>query len=136
MCGAVTHTLGHLVVNQGLGQSLLDQASTRGAILKIVNGFLNGETAAIVFFVISGVVIGRSLDRRQESGKATDDFIPFMIRRALRLYPADIAATLGQLSYWWVEMPSVALGRVLARQWTRFAKAGRPSTPAAVAKGA
>lgn len=47
-----------------------------------------------------------------------------------------VALAVAQLSYWWVEMPSVALGRALARQWTRLAKADRSSKPAAVAKGA
>jgi peptidoglycan/LPS O-acetylase OafA/YrhL len=55
----------------------------------------------IVFFVISGVVIGRSLDGRRNGPRngqgAGGDFVPFMIRRVLRLYPAHIAATLGIL---------------------------------------
>lgn len=94
LCVAVTHTLGYLAVNPGLGRGLLEQASMRDVVLKIVNGFLNGETAVIVFFVISGVVIGRSLDGRRNGA---GDFVPFMIRRVLRLYPAHIVATLGIL---------------------------------------
>jgi len=94
LCVAITHTLGYLAINPGFGRGLLDQASMRDVVLKIVNGFLNGETAVIVFFVISGVVIGRSLDGRRNQGS---DFVPFMIRRVLRLYPAHIVATLGIL---------------------------------------
>ncbi len=92
---AVTHTIGYLAINPGLGRSLLDQVSPRDVVLKIINGFLNGETAVIVFFVISGVVIGRSLDSRREGKGLASDFTPFMIRRVLRLYPAHIVATLG-----------------------------------------
>jgi peptidoglycan/LPS O-acetylase OafA/YrhL len=105
LCVAVTHTLGYLAINPGLGRGLFEQASMRGVVLKIVNGFLNGETAVIVFFVISGVVIGRSLDGRrngQRNGQRNErsaggDFVSFMIRRVLRLYPAHIVATLGIL---------------------------------------
>jgi peptidoglycan/LPS O-acetylase OafA/YrhL len=95
LCVAVTHTLGYLSVNQGLGRSLLDQTSARDVALKIVNGLLNGENAVIVFFVISGVVIARSLDGRRDGKRAGGDFVPFMIRRVLRLYPAHIVAILG-----------------------------------------
>jgi peptidoglycan/LPS O-acetylase OafA/YrhL len=95
LCVAITHTLGYLAVNPGLG--LFEQASMRDVVLKTVNGFLNGETAVIVFFVISGVVIGRSLDSRRNGRGAGGGFVPFMIRRVLRLYPAHIAATLGIL---------------------------------------
>ena len=101
LCVAVTHTLGYLAINPGLGRGLLEQVSVRDVVLKIVNGFVNGETAVIVFFVISGVVIGRSLDGRrngrQRGQSAAGDFVPFMIRRVLRLYPAHIVATLGIL---------------------------------------
>jgi len=34
LCVAVTHTLGYLSVNQGLGRSLLDQTSARGLPVK------------------------------------------------------------------------------------------------------
>jgi len=97
LCVAIAHTLGYLAINPGLGHGLLDQASMGDVALKIVTGFLNGETAVIVFFVISGVVIGRSLDSRRNGQGAGGDFVPFMIRRVLRLYPAHIAATLGIL---------------------------------------
>jgi peptidoglycan/LPS O-acetylase OafA/YrhL len=95
LCVAVTHTIGYLAINPGLGRALFDQSSPRGVALKIVNGFLNGETAVIVFFVISGVVIGRSLDSRSAGTGIVSDFVPFMIRRVLRLYPAHIVAILG-----------------------------------------
>lgn len=94
LCVALAHTLGYLVVNEGLGRTLFDHPSTRDVVLKIVSALLNGETAVVVFFVISGVVIGRSLDN-QAGGSSVREFVPFMIRRVLRLYPAHIVATVG-----------------------------------------
>jgi peptidoglycan/LPS O-acetylase OafA/YrhL len=97
LCVAITHTVGYLAINPGLGRGLLDQTSLHDVVLKIINGFFNGETAVIVFFVISGVVIGRSLDGRRGGKGAGNAFVPFMIRRVWRLYPAHIVATLGIL---------------------------------------
>jgi peptidoglycan/LPS O-acetylase OafA/YrhL len=48
-----------------------------------------------VFFVISGVVIGRSLDSQRRARAIGGEFVPFMIRRVLRLYPAHIVAIAG-----------------------------------------
>lgn len=94
LCVALSHTLGYVMVNEGWGRSLVDQPSARAVVLKIIDGLTAGETAVTVFFVISGVVIGRSLDARGGSGSAGREFVPFMIRRVLRLYPAHIVATL------------------------------------------
>jgi peptidoglycan/LPS O-acetylase OafA/YrhL len=41
-----------------------------------------------------------------------------------------VALGIAQLSYKWIEMPSVVLGRGLASQWTRFVKGWRQSKPA------
>lgn len=95
LCVALGHSMGYVVVNGGAGRGLLDQPSVRDAVRKTVNGLLNGETAVIVFFVISGVVIGRSLDARRGGGGGPGGFVPFLIRRVLRLYPAHIVAVIG-----------------------------------------
>ena len=92
---AFGHTLNYVLVNDGSGGGLLDQTSLRGAAVKFITGLFNGETAVIVFFVISGVVIGRSLDARRGGESAVAGLMPFMIRRVLRLYPAHIVAVLG-----------------------------------------
>lgn len=97
---AVGHTISYLAANEGGGLGLLDQPTVRAVGLKLINGLFNGETAVIIFFVISGVVIGRSLDSRR--GSAGGDFIPFMIRRVLRLYPAHIVATLAIIGLAWL----------------------------------
>jgi peptidoglycan/LPS O-acetylase OafA/YrhL len=89
LCVALNHVLGYMLVNEGWDRALFDQQTVRDVVLMLICGSLNGETAVMVFFVISGVVIGRSLDGRG------DGFVSFMIRRLLRLYPAHIAATVG-----------------------------------------
>ena len=91
---AVGHTQGFLLVENGKG--LLDQTTVRDFVLRLLNGlFCNGETAVMVFFVISGVVIGRSLDVRQGSTTVASDYIAFIIRRVFRLYPANIVTIFG-----------------------------------------
>lgn len=63
--------------------------------MKLVGGLTNGQTAVIVFFVISGVVIGRSLDARKVGDWA--GFLAFLVRRAFRLYPAHLVSVAGIL---------------------------------------
>jgi peptidoglycan/LPS O-acetylase OafA/YrhL len=96
LCVALTHTLGFLLLADHRGLDLLDQASARDTILKVICGLFNGETAVTLFFVISGVVIGRSLDGRRT------DVISFLIRRIFRLYPAHIVATMGIIGLAWL----------------------------------
>ena len=91
---ALGHTMSYLLVTNGGGGGLFDQPSARTIILKLIYGLLSGETAVIVFFVISGVVIGRSLDARRGTA-AGNDLVSFMIRRVLRLYPAHIVTVVG-----------------------------------------
>ncbi len=95
LCVAITHALGFLLLNES-DVVLLDRPSVRGFVIDVVDGFLNGETAVIVFFVISGVVIGRSLDARRS------EYISFLIRRIFRLYPAHIVATIGIIGLAWL----------------------------------
>jgi peptidoglycan/LPS O-acetylase OafA/YrhL len=95
LCVALTHTLGFLLPSDEYGRALLDQSTVRNFLVKLVDGLLNGETAVIVFFVISGVVIGRSLDSLARRRAMGEEFIPFLVRRVLRLYPAHLVATVG-----------------------------------------
>jgi peptidoglycan/LPS O-acetylase OafA/YrhL len=80
--------------------SLWDQPSLRDALIKILGCAVNAQTAVVVFFVISGLVIGRSLDNRRDSSKAA--YLIFLVRRGLRLYPAHIVATFGVLALAWL----------------------------------
>lgn len=88
LCVAICHTVGYLIVTN-MELPLFGQPSLRDATVSLFSSFVDGETAVIVFFVISGVVIGRSLDARRS------DFVSFMAGRVFRLYPAHIVATLG-----------------------------------------
>lgn len=97
---AAGHTMGYLLVHEGTGKTLLDQPTLENACEKIVSGLIYGETAVIIFFVISGVVIGRSLD--SSNVRAGRDYVSFLIRRALRLYPAHIVAMAGILALAWL----------------------------------
>ncbi|MBS0222706.1 MAG: acyltransferase [Proteobacteria bacterium] len=92
---AITHALGFLLLNKS-DVVLLDHSSVRGFVIDVVDGFLNGETAVIIFFVISGVVIGRALDGRRGS------YVIFLVRRIFRLYPAHIVATIGIIGLAWL----------------------------------
>ncbi|HKV16587.1 MAG TPA: acyltransferase [Reyranella sp.] len=92
---ALTHARGFLLlIDQHV--VLLDRSSLRDFILDVFDGFFNGETAVILFFAISGVVIGRALDARQSG------LISFLIRRIFRLYPAHIVATLAIVGLGWL----------------------------------
>ncbi|MBV9929855.1 MAG: acyltransferase [Alphaproteobacteria bacterium] len=63
------------------------------AIRRPLGWFANGEAAVIVFFVLSGLVLSLTLDRAGEA-LSVRGFVDFMRRRALRIYPAHIAALL------------------------------------------
>jgi peptidoglycan/LPS O-acetylase OafA/YrhL len=51
----------------------------------------NGRAAVILFFVISGLVLGLMLDALPRRG-AVQGYLDFLLRRALRIYPAHLAA--------------------------------------------
>lgn len=60
------------------GRNLLDRVG-----LFVIHAFANGYGAVVAFFVISGFVLARSLDRKFDIGR-------FVIARIFRLYPAVI----------------------------------------------
>ncbi len=62
-------------------------------LTKLVLVIVNGESAVIVFFVLSGAVLFESLRRRDAGPAATA--LGFFIRRFLRLYPTFFIALLG-----------------------------------------
>lgn len=57
-----------------------------GKISKVVFALLNGETAVIIFFILSGAVLVRSLMR--STAPLTTTAWQFVIRRIFRIYPA------------------------------------------------
>ena len=52
---AVGQTTGYLLVHERTGKTLLDQPTAENAFEKIVSGLIYGETAVIIFFVISAL---------------------------------------------------------------------------------
>jgi peptidoglycan/LPS O-acetylase OafA/YrhL len=64
-------------------------------LTKLVFVFVNGETAVVLFFVLSGAVLFESLRRRHAGPTATA--LGFSIRRFLRLYPTFFVALGGCL---------------------------------------
>ncbi len=67
-----------------LHQPIGDLSGLRGIATKVVLSLVNGESAVILFFAISGFVLTKSLHR-------DDRIAGFIIRRLLRLYPALFA---------------------------------------------
>lgn len=82
--------------------SIFDQPSVRDVVLKLVDCVFNAETAVVVFFVISGLVIGRALDQRGGAVSSWARYVLFVVRRGFRLYPAHLVATLGVLALAWL----------------------------------
>jgi peptidoglycan/LPS O-acetylase OafA/YrhL len=73
-----------------------DGTSAGGAVdfgFKLLSWVLNGRAAVIVFFVISGLVLSLALDRAPVQ-KLLRGYGLFVWRRALRIYPAHLAALL------------------------------------------
>jgi peptidoglycan/LPS O-acetylase OafA/YrhL len=58
----------------------------------VYHALCNGGGAVVYFFVLSGFVLATSISSRNNS--APKSFISFSLRRALRIYPANISATL------------------------------------------
>ena len=68
-----------------------DLAGVQSWIIRSLLIFLNGGAAVIVFFVLSGYVLGLSLDRHSLGIQRT---IRFYAKRVFRLYPAHIVVLL------------------------------------------
>jgi peptidoglycan/LPS O-acetylase OafA/YrhL len=60
-----------------------------GRLNKLVLALLNGETPVVIFFVLSGLVLFKSLDRSKQNAASTG--WAFLVRRFIRIYPALIA---------------------------------------------
>ena len=72
--------------------SFTELEGVQSAITRFLLVFLNGGAAVIVFFVLSGYVLGLSLDRRSLNLKR---LFGFYVKRVFRLYPAHIVILLG-----------------------------------------
>jgi peptidoglycan/LPS O-acetylase OafA/YrhL len=99
-CAALAVVMFHGILhfNTALIDRVLYQpiANVHGAsdwVAKVLLAIFNGESAVILFFVLSGYVLGASLDRSLDraSSSVTASF-DFLVRRAGRIYPAMFAA--------------------------------------------
>jgi peptidoglycan/LPS O-acetylase OafA/YrhL len=81
-------------------EPIFRQTEWRDVVVRGLGSLLNAETAVVVFFVLSGLVIGLALDGRGPLSRS--GYLIFLIRRALRLYPARIVATVGVLALAWL----------------------------------
>lgn len=81
LCVAFVHTVDVIVyAKQGSSYPLL----------KVAVGALNGYAAVILFFVISGFVLGLSLDRQNQTTSLWT-YGRFVLQRFFRIYPAHFA---------------------------------------------
>lgn len=94
---ATAHTLGFTTFCN-CDAPVFDQPTLREIVVKIVSAI----DIPVVFFVISGLAISRSLDRKQKFGQGFRTYFFFIIRRVLRLYPAHTAATCGVIALAWL----------------------------------
>lgn len=88
LCVALSHCLG-LVFLPAAGEPVSWFVSS--GILVPLFWLLNGRAAVIVFLVISGFVLSLSLDARP-AHRSPGAWGAFLWRRALRIYPAHVAA--------------------------------------------
>ena len=95
---ATSHTLNFTILCNYAG-SVLDQRDLDDALAKLVGTMIN---VPMIFFVISGLAIARSLDRKDEFGQGFRTYLIFIFRRVLRLYPAHTAATVGVIVLAWL----------------------------------
>ncbi len=94
--GALFVLLGHAysVILPSMEVAIQDQPDAAALIQKIVISFFNANAAVILFFAISGLVLGHALDLR-EGGSPLTRYAGFVWRRIFRIYPAHIVAALG-----------------------------------------
>lgn len=90
--------------------SILDVQNLNEFLSKIALTLFNGDAAVVIFFILSGFVLGQSLLRDLSRYEALSAIGAFLIRRFLRLYPALLAALVGTVaiiaaSFWLFSVP-------------------------------
>jgi peptidoglycan/LPS O-acetylase OafA/YrhL len=73
-------------ISRILYESILKIDDTYGRATKILLKLFNGETAVVIFFVLSGAVLFNSL--RHNTERFSPMSLKFLVRRFLRIYPA------------------------------------------------
>lgn len=93
---ALIVTVGHVLLAflpPSAGLALYAQPSTTAMAGKFVYSVIDAGTAVTFFFVLSGMVLGMSLDHR-EVRLTAPSYSRFLWRRFFRIYPAHIGALL------------------------------------------
>ncbi len=78
--------------------SILEVATFNDFLSKLFLNIFNGDAAVIVFFILSGFVLGRSLERDFVRFSPQSAITAFIVRRVLRLYPAFFVALIGTIA--------------------------------------
>ncbi|CCM77133.1 acyltransferase family protein [Rhizobium mesoamericanum] len=73
-------------------QPIQSLSTIRDAVTKVALTVVNGHSAVLLFFILSGFVLTLSLDKT--NGNAFSIIVKFTIRRVCRLYPCLIASLL------------------------------------------
>src|SRR5258708_17044977 len=111
---ATSHTLAFTVPADYAG-SVFDQAGFVAVIAKIVS---DGVNVPMLFFVISGLAIARSLDRKEELGQGLRTYVIFMARRGLPLSPPPHASIRGVTATRWRCFTCAAPSPIFLRPWS------------------
>jgi peptidoglycan/LPS O-acetylase OafA/YrhL len=90
---ALSHTAGFILIAD-YALPIYGLSSRRELAAKLLVSAFSGQAAVVVLFLISGFVIGRSLDRLNATALSRDVYLGFLFRRLARLYPAHAAAVL------------------------------------------
>lgn len=104
---AVGHSLMVLSVEIPLASQykhFQEVSGIQSLITRILLAVFNGNSAVILFFVLSGFVLGLSLDR--STGGPVSTYCGFVVRRAFRIYPTLILSLLcvGAVMPWLVNL--------------------------------
>lgn len=90
--------------------SILEVENLNDFFSKLALTAFNGDAAVVIFFILSGFVLGQSLLRDLSRYDSLSAIAAFLIRRLLRLYPAFLAALVGTVaiiatSFWLFSVP-------------------------------
>jgi peptidoglycan/LPS O-acetylase OafA/YrhL len=90
---ALCHTIGFVLLAD-YGRPIAAIGTVRELLLRLVVSLISGQASVVVLFLVSGFVLGRSLDRLNAPSLATVSYFGFILRRAVRLYPAHAVSIL------------------------------------------
>ncbi|QAU23396.1 acyltransferase [Dyella sp. M7H15-1] len=87
------------LIDRVLYQPVANVHGVDDLVCKVLLALFNGESAVILFFVLSGYVLASSIDRSLDAGrKCLIVSVEFLVKRAWRIYPAMFAC----MVFYWV----------------------------------